>query len=216
MNLTAEYQITLEEFTEAMRHLQKDAQKQLFSRGSKRSIFGWVLFIGLAIVFFILLKRRNASSAPPPPSTPSEDNPVLKMLLPALPWLLIFGFIWFFVYRQVRGGYKRLFDSTPALHRVRKLQVREDGLSMIEATAESRVTWDHYLQFTETPNLFLLYVATNAAEFIPKRVFPTEMAMNGFRTLLERNISPPAGAFPVVPVNPTEPSARASVPESES
>ena len=32
----------------------------------------------------------------------SRDNPLMNILLPLVPWLLIFAFIWFFVFRQLR------------------------------------------------------------------------------------------------------------------
>jgi cell division protease FtsH len=34
----------------------------------------------------------------------TSDNVFVQVLLPLIPWLLIFGFIWFFVFRQLRSG----------------------------------------------------------------------------------------------------------------
>ena len=34
----------------------------------------------------------------------SQNNYVINILLPLIPWLLIFGFIWFFVFRQLRNS----------------------------------------------------------------------------------------------------------------
>jgi ATP-dependent Zn protease len=134
-----------------------------------RSLFGWVLFIGLAIMLFFLLSHRErmkevesiplsdfkamfdrgeiasvvvhrneltgelAQATPgvnhthfrtPLPeglssdwqflqwlldrrrnaevSVHNDDNVLLNILLPLVPWVLIFGFIWFFVFRQLR------------------------------------------------------------------------------------------------------------------
>jgi ATP-dependent Zn protease len=33
----------------------------------------------------------------------NDQNLLLQVLVPLIPWLLIFGFIWFFVFRQLRG-----------------------------------------------------------------------------------------------------------------
>ena len=137
-----------------------------------RGVFGWVLFIGLAIMLFVLLKNQQGSTqevswsdlvaqrdagniktvtiesdqlvgeynTPQPGTniikfrTPLQQNMVdfnfvqwlstgkdntrsaaevkisnsqnllLQLILPFIPWLLIFGFIWFFVFRQLRNS----------------------------------------------------------------------------------------------------------------
>ena len=33
-----------------------------------------------------------------------QNNYIINILLPLIPWLLIFGFIWFFVFRQLRNS----------------------------------------------------------------------------------------------------------------
>ena len=138
-----------------------------------RGLFGWVLFIGLAIMLFLLVNQNKQRyqpidlsafmdkleadqiqelivdgdeirgkfvreqpiinnavpvllfSTPIPPGTSSDwqflqylrdnkhgasvkiennQNVLINILLPLIPWLLIFGFIWFFVFRQLRKG----------------------------------------------------------------------------------------------------------------
>ena len=76
----------------------------------RASLFGWVLFIGLAVMLFMLMQRRPNMPAPAPPAMPAMPGrppapvpaPLLNIVLPLIPWLLIFGFIWFFVFRQLR------------------------------------------------------------------------------------------------------------------
>ena len=138
-----------------------------------RGLFGWVLFISLAIMLIMLLKSTNPAHQPVPLSdfenmlvahqvdsftidgddvegqvkqgvvipgaTPNQrwftteypqgtfsntnyladlrrefgdtkveaknqSNILMNILLPLVPWLLIFGFIWFFVFRQLRNS----------------------------------------------------------------------------------------------------------------
>jgi cell division protease FtsH len=132
-----------------------------------RGVFGWVLFIGLAIMLFVLLRQQQGNvsdiswsdlkeklaagqvrsvtiesdqllgelnnSAPGVPAkfrTPVQQNMVdfnmlqwltenrgtadvkisnnqniiLQVVLPFIPWLLIFGFVWFFIFRQLRNS----------------------------------------------------------------------------------------------------------------
>jgi ATP-dependent Zn protease len=140
-------------------------------RGFGRSIFGWVLFIGLAVMLFVLVQGKNRQTdsisasdfesllsagsfrsitiesdevlgdlmkptvlsggatvttvrvslpqglgqswpfyehvmrnrGPATVHVENGQNLLLQVLLPLVPWLLIFGFIWFFVFRQLRG-----------------------------------------------------------------------------------------------------------------
>jgi hypothetical protein len=199
MNVTAEYQVTLDEFTEVVRRLQGDIKKQQF--GGRRFI-GWIVFIGLAIVLFVFLRSRQQSRFPytPPPAAAPASDKVFELFLTLLPWILIGAFLWFFLFLRLRRRYQKAFDKTPGFHRVRTIHITDDGLTMTEPTLEWRATWAHYVRFAETKNLFLLYVGDVAAEFIPKRIFPDESAVTEFRSILEQNISPPSGAFPVLPV----------------
>src|SRR4051812_17827758 len=137
-----------------------------------RGVFGWVLFIGLAVLLFMLVQKQNRvpsidlslfwtqldqgkiseltlesdeirgkfypafknpkgeditdfrTTLPPNAimdfrliehildkakdhavvKVENNTNIVLQVLLPLIPWLLIFGFIWFFVFRQLRNS----------------------------------------------------------------------------------------------------------------
>src|ERR1700733_6153151 len=140
-----------------------------------RGVFGWVLFIGLAVMLFMLVQKQSRNYTPinldtfwtnlnngkvkeltisgdeiqgqfsqkiPSPNSPdieffrttlptgtssgwdftrdilkaagnhegvavkveNNQNILLQVILPLIPWLLIFGFIWFFVFRQLRNS----------------------------------------------------------------------------------------------------------------
>ena len=208
MNVTGEYQITVDEYTEALKGIQQQVRKRAFGGSGKfrRETFVWVLLIGLAILLILLLRQHQASTPPPAPvpSTPAPADDVMQFVVPVLPWVFIFAFVWFFVYRRLRGNYQRTFDDTPALHRVRTVQVSDEGITMTEPTFSYRATSAHYTRFAETPNLFLLFISNNAAEFIPKRIFTNEFAMQEFRALLQQNINPAKRAFEVLPVHPPQ------------
>jgi cell division protease FtsH len=141
-----------------------------------RSLFGWVLFIGLAIMLFLVLNNKQRTSTPVSLSEFSEqlargnikvvivENEILRgqyfrpvagvaafqtevpqgasqswtfvqwllehregaeirvennqnllvnLLLPLVPWVLIFGFIWFFVFRQLRRSSTQVSQPRP-------------------------------------------------------------------------------------------------------
>ena len=48
---------------------------------------------------WLLENRRNAVVG-----VSDDDNLLLNILIPLIPWFLIFAFIWFFVFRQLRGA----------------------------------------------------------------------------------------------------------------
>jgi ATP-dependent Zn protease len=149
---------------------------------SGRRLFGWVLFIGLAVMLFIVLQsnKKTSSEIPlsefttqlsngnvsvvvvdgdtlrghlikpvaiasnasavsafrtelPPTTSQSwafiqwlmdhrqdaevrvENNPnlLVNLLLPLVPWLLIFLFIWYFVFRQLRNANRQQVQPKP-------------------------------------------------------------------------------------------------------
>lgn len=55
---------------------------------------------------WLLANRRDATV-----SVNNHDNLVLNILVPLIPWLLIFGFIWFFVFRQLRTQQKAAYTG---------------------------------------------------------------------------------------------------------
>jgi len=48
---------------------------------------------------WVLDHRRNAQV-----NVENNQNLLLQVIVPLIPWILIFGFIWFFVFRQLRSG----------------------------------------------------------------------------------------------------------------
>ena len=118
--------------------------------------------------------------------------------MPVLPWLLIFGFVWFFVYRQLRNRYQSAWDKHPDLHRPHVLEIDDEGLSWSTQVSNSRRLWEGYTSWDETKNLFLLYRGELLVEFIPKRAIADVASFDQVRELLRRSISPPQHAFPVI------------------
>ena len=148
-----------------------------------RGLFGWVLFIGLAVMLFVLLQGNRAAQGEieysefesrldqdkvawirftgdkiegeftepqvigqgedvkkfftelPAGSVSSgpmvtrildkrgnakvgfenNQNLLLTILVPLIPWLLIFGFIWFFVFRMLRAQQQQRREPTPVV-----------------------------------------------------------------------------------------------------
>ena len=81
-----------------------------------RNLLGWVLFIGLVVMLFLLMQnRQTAPGARPRVPPPAASNNLLSILLPVVPWLLIFSFIWYFAFRQIRAFPAGIVYMAPAM-----------------------------------------------------------------------------------------------------
>lgn len=164
-----------------------------------QGLFGWVLFIGLAIMLFVLL-RRGGGRGGRPAAAPITPDLFPDKLLAIVPWLLIFGFIWFFVFQQLRRQVNQRWERTPSLHRPQTVTADAEGLSWNDPLVQTRYRWEVFTKFAETPRLFLLDQEGIGWHFIPKRAFPDEAALSAFRELLQRSVGETRPGFPVVPL----------------
>src|SRR5207248_318358 len=148
-------------------------------RSFGKGLFGWVLFVGLAIMLFVLLRREAGpayelslsdftteltnhnlktihiegdeisgqfirsptyangitqyrASVPTgiagqwsfiqwvldnrgiaKVTVNNDNNLILQFVMPLIPWLLIFGFVWFFIFRQLRKKASQPATPTP-------------------------------------------------------------------------------------------------------
>ena len=77
-----------------------------------RAIGGWLLFIALAVMLFM---RLSFNSRPRPstatPAVVQRENLLADVLVPLIPWLLVFGFIGYFIVRQLRRSPKRVWGG---------------------------------------------------------------------------------------------------------
>jgi hypothetical protein len=202
VTFTVEYQLTFEEYAEGMVYIRKSVRRRQPGMNILgRILIGWGIFLGLGVMLFLLLKRGGAPVTATSTPLPIRSTGLLELILPFLPWIAVFGFVWVFIFRLIRGQTKRTWNQNPSLHRVRKMTVTDEGLVQVDSTAEQRTAWTHYLRFEETPNLFLLFSTHYLALIIPKRICTDSTQLNQFRSHLARNISGPTGAFPVIPLS---------------
>jgi YcxB-like protein len=174
------------------------AQRLIF--GLARGFLGWVVFIGLAIGLFILSNWKTRSTpAAPVRVVPKPTNP-WEILLPMLPWVLIFGFIWFFLYRRLRGYAKKQWLETPELQVRQQMEITDEGVTLATPTATTNWRWQAFSASIEGVNTILLRISGNARLFvsIPKRAF-NEAELQELRALLGAHVQPQTGAFPVIP-----------------
>jgi hypothetical protein len=189
---------------------------QLLGTGkAKRAIFGWVLAILLGIILYVVIHKGNAvvqSSTPPSPwvvpgaAPPSSD--LFGDVIPFLPWLFVFSFLWFFLYKVFRG---KAVIQIAGKQRIYVFRPEGVTIGMLYTHTESQ--WAVFLKFVETRQFFLLKTAPTAGHVIPKRVFRDAGEMDRFRIMLRDHIGipTPRQAFPVTltsPPSPTPPGAQ--------
>jgi len=204
VRIVAEYQFTLEEYKEGVQYLRKALTKR--SRRWNRYWIGWFVLCIVAIVFFLFVNLKP--SARPQPIIPPQggvgsDGP-LDMVLPILPWLAVFAFVWFFVFYRMRGTIRRNWDNEPALHRVRTVEIDDMGVTFQDQVSQNRRVWAGFVKYVESPNLFLLFPTNYTADLIPKRALGGEKEIQEVREVLAANVHEPVSGFPVVPVGKDE------------
>jgi hypothetical protein len=200
LNVKLEFQYLFEDFKEASLAVRKHAQARESRRLGRKAIV-WVLLIAVAVGLLFGLRVIRTRIAPPGPPFPSRSNPTMfqDVILPFLPWLFVFSFVWFFLFRRMRDQYQSAWEKHPDFHRPRVLEIDDDGVTWSDAVSKSRRLWTGYTQWAETKHLILLYRGDLSAEFIPKRAFSDVASVDALRELLSKSISAPQHAFPVIP-----------------
>jgi hypothetical protein len=153
--------------------------------------------IVIGAVAWTIAAKRNAAAALGSAVDPTY-SPVFDTLLPLTPFavlsaiLLIWG-------RRVFSP-TRIWSPNYHLHRPFTADIDDTGLRISEPCAQFQYAWTYFRGHNQTPNLFLLYPSSLAFVMIPKRAFPTPESQQHFAALLSRHITPPTGAFPVLPL----------------
>jgi hypothetical protein len=128
---------------------------------------------------------------------------VLAGLL-AIFWIVVFfmfpdtspwgGFVFpglvIFMLASTYWSSKNHFESNRALQEPIRFKFAADGIEAKSATSAGRTEWINILEFVETRNSFLVFLATNLLYTIPKRCFVSEIEQNEFRKLLRTSIDP--------------------------
>jgi hypothetical protein len=136
-------------------------------------------------------------SAPRPAEPPERDVPLIVSMLP---WLTLFGVIWFYVFRYLRGMLPRHWDAQPHLRREQTMEQTDHGLRFDDGLCVRDYQWSGFTKFREGDGLFVLYISDVGYHMVPKRAFNAPGAIESFRRLLEQRVptdGPIAGRFPI-------------------
>ena len=193
------FEYTIDDLQEAL-----TAHRKASSRTKSTRIFprwaGWALFGGLAVLLLLMQFRPTTVQPTPPIVAPPNQSAIQNVLLPIVPWLLIFVCIWLFVFFwNRRWAASHVWRSQPSLQLRRTLDADPSRLIIDDGQTRVEKKWNSVRTFVETANLFLLYTADHAFDMVPKRAFASPAQVDEFRTLLEQQVQPPTGGFPIQP-----------------
>jgi hypothetical protein len=83
---------------------------------------------------------------------------------------------------------RRLFGQQKSLQRVYTLSWDDEHLKIEGADGSSSTPWSDFLKWREDALMFLLYFNDILFRIVPKRAFPDQASMQGFRRLLQQKI----------------------------
>jgi hypothetical protein len=162
----------------------------------RAGLFGWLVFIGLAVMLVMLV--QNSKHPQPVPTQPTESSSFLNhFVVPLIPWVLIFGFIWLFVFRQLRQS---LWNKNPISQRLFTLDLDDQAVQVSSGAESTRWLWEAFVAFSESSQLLLLRLESNAVLPIPKRALDPAQ-LEEVRGLATIRAAPRSGGFPIQPIN---------------
>lgn len=166
------YSITETEFQEYVKSVYK---KGVFN---KKNI--WIYaFITVAFIAFNYNSCKD-----------EEGNFNLAPLLSWLMFLVLFIVLWVLLMKLLRVTVLKNVkkEDHELLLGERTMTFDTDKVQTKGASAETTYQWDAIKRWEQTKSLYLLYISSNAAIIIPKRVFATATEVQDFETLLKTKI----------------------------
>jgi hypothetical protein len=166
---------------------------------SDRRAFRNLMLIFLALMLLngiVTTAMTGWTRTPTPVVEPApQDGGGLASLAP---WVLIFLFIWFFVFRLMRSMPRRHWDAQPHLALPHTMTVTDDGMRFQCAVATYDYRWSGMTKWREDDQIMLLYVSDVAFQMIPKRALSPEQLVQ-LREIVQRRVRSVDGpvGFPI-------------------
>lgn len=144
------------------------------------TVFGWIIFISLAIMLIVLIRRDQSHSVGSLIANRSFQE--------KLAWAMIvsgfigFMFIWFFVFRRLRLSQER--------HTL-TISFDEQGITWLSPGLTTRWNWSAFTEFRQTQLLMLFFTEPLQVQMIPKRAFEDSQELSSFLALANTKVASP-------------------------
>lgn len=170
-------------------------------KSSPWGLLGWIVFVGLAVTIILLLKQDSnvGTIAVRQPRTNAAPVDWTTTVMPLIPWILIFFFIWFFVFRKLKQAYVKQIADNPAMQMAHAIEFTDDGVSSDVPNCKTSWTWEAFSKFVVTDELVALTLVGFANQYVivPRRAIRDDQ-FEPLRSLLQQKIHPQISAFPVI------------------
>jgi hypothetical protein len=175
MNL--KFNITQEEYTEFTKHFYKKA----FTINWK-----WYLVIAAVLIAINLYTSTNSQDF----EGESGEGTTMSYSTSIFNWLFfiaLFGGLWWFIMSRITKKALKNKDSATLLAE-REMIIEEDKVQLNMEYSDTTYRWGAFQKIEQTPNLYFLFIASNMAVLIPKRVFDTPQQQADFEALVKRKL----------------------------
>ncbi len=147
-----------------------------------RGLFGWVLFIALAVMLFVVLHGPKKQTGSPPPPEPPRSAWERGAIYGG--WVLVVvGLVGTILPISIarRLAEKWHNEST-------KVKMTQKGIHFQQADRSDQVDWSFIENALESPQSIVLYSRLREGWVIPKRAFDSEIALERFRQMIRNMI----------------------------
>jgi hypothetical protein len=111
----------------------------------------------------------------------------LTQIYLAVPLLCLSAFWLGFAFLYLPFKVTRDFQKSPNFARKCFLRADDEGLRSESNVSQGQIKWSAFVRYSETPNLFILFLGPRMFQVIPKRAFLPEQSAE-FRELLRRKL----------------------------
>jgi len=106
-------------------------------------------------------------------------------LLPYVPWMLLLGGSAIILTDLRRRGTRIAWEGQPSARETIDFEATEAHLLIASRLSRTEYTWGAFVSYSETPNLFVVFVSALSFQSIPKRAFVNGVKdIDAFRQLL--------------------------------
>ncbi len=189
-----EFTYAPEDFRELTRvHAKATRGGHRFGRGA----IGWIVLIVAAVILLAVLRQSGAPPARARPAvTPSSAGTDDWSYVSPVIGLVIFAG----VFVLIRFAQRRAYSKAASTQRPQTLIVEPHEMICYNGPITSRYEWSAFDKLVETKTAFFWIFTGNSWIIIPKRSLPGPEIQTSLRHVLETNVRPVTGAFPVIPL----------------